>query len=180
LTGQAGTGSLGALGYAFNKGLTGQTGLGSQGNITYEFSNALIGIQATGSQGAITFSSAGIDFTGTLTGIQGTGSQGAISFDNGTAQTLTDTHDGYWRKQWLKKKKKPFEPQTIDEVVEFVNEQVQELQEKPKKLVKDKQLYDFHALFEIQNRIQLAEQLMAKYQQESDEEDELMALIGMI
>lgn len=51
----------------------------------------------------------------------------------GVVPEPTDTHDGWWAKQWLKKKKKPEEPleQQIEELVEEVIEKAKKPSFKP-------------------------------------------------
>jgi hypothetical protein len=81
----------------------------------------------------------------------------------------TDTHDGYWTKQWLERHKKP----KIEEVIEYVIEQPQEAVAEVRAAVE--RVYPQIDYREVKNNVKLqrfiANQLMKAIKDYQDDED---------
>ena len=94
------------------------------------------------------------------------------------AQLLTDTHDGYWAKKWLKKKKKPIE---LDEAIEFVQEEIAEVKAK-QVIYKAKQplTNTKPSAVNYSGLISGLERELVRLQQEIDDEDEEIALLTLM
>ena len=90
-------------------------------------------------------------------------------------ELLTDTHDGFWRKQWEKKKKKPI---VVEELAEFIEQVATKEIAKPK-VIADTRLFElYRQSIEINQHI--AEKLERIYQAELDDEDEaILMLLGV-
>lgn len=106
------------------------------------------------------------------TGITGTGATSQAQTGSGAGEIsggFTDTHDGYWTKQWLSKRKKP----KIAEVIEFVKEQPQEAIAEVAQEVK--KVYPQIDYREVANNVRLqkfiAEQLLQALKNRQDDED---------
>ena len=92
-----------------------------------------------------------------------------------SSEVLADTHDGFWRKQWQKKKRKPI---VAKELEQFISE------ESHKQLIKrsviaDKPLFDYYTK-SLEIHAQIAEKLERIYQAELDQDDEeVLMLLGI-
>ena len=98
-------------------------------------------------------------------------------FDSGSVEPeiLTDTHDGFWRKQWEKKKKKPI---VAEELAAFI-EQVSTKEIAKPKVVADTRLFEIYRQ-SIEINQQIAEKLERIYQAELDQDDEdVLMLLGV-
>lgn len=107
----------------------------------------------------------------------------AITLDDVTAsitqansnELMADTHDGFWRKKWDKKKRKPIEAKELEQ---FITE------ESHKELIKrsviaDKPLFDYYTK-SLEIHAQIAEKLERIYQAELDQDDEdCLMLLGI-
>jgi hypothetical protein len=89
-------------------------------------------------------------------------------------QQLIDTHDGFWRKQWTKKKKD--KPIVAEEIAELIAEVVQQEIVKPK-VKTDKPLFDYYTKsLELQQQIAKKLEQIYLAEMEADEEEALMLL----
>jgi hypothetical protein len=149
--------SQGSIGLGLSKSVNGQLLSSTQSNLSY-----------------VATENVTVLLTGQSIGL----SQGNILI-SGTDTQLTDTHDGFWAKQWIKannrEEKKRIEAIEID--IEQIDEQIVEVKKhKPVELVstvkQDTFMQDFLA---EQERLLL--KLIAQKQQLIDEEDETILLL---
>ena len=147
----------------------------SQGALAYGLNKNLDSQLLQLSQGALTASISG-DVNVTLSGIGMGLSQGNLTPDVGAP--ITDTHDGYWAKKWLKKKKKPIE---LDEAIEFVQEEIAEVKAK-QVIYKAKQplINTKPSAVNYSGLISGLERELVRLQQEIDDEDEEIALLTLM
>jgi FMN phosphatase YigB (HAD superfamily) len=103
------------------------------------------------------------------------------SVNNGTQQTLVDTHDGFWTKQWQRIRER--EKKQYLESLEVVRDEIQELDEqiievqqvKVTKRIKSEPAFDPSEFYAEQMRI--VKTLIGERQRLIDEEDETILLL---
>lgn len=167
LSGVQASGQVGTLTPNTSKAITGNAATGSGGTVAPSTSIALTGNQASGAVGSVTFVG---DITVSLTGVQATGQVGTLVASGGDSNAFDG---GFWGKKWRERYLKKPVPETIEEAVEFIQQELI----RQKAIPKNKRQIIEHPNT-IPQQIEIAERMLRHIQQSmDDDEDDLLLLL---